>query len=470
LAKLPILIENINSLGILDLENSLTNRLFMKDRGLTNTICTQSAVFLENARLQAQSQAYAQQLEQSLLDLQSSKAALLEVNEELIYSNRLKDRFLANMNHELRTPLNAILGMTQGLKEGAFGAIEPRQLTALKTIERNGTNLLALIDNVFELAKIEAGQLELHYQPTAIAPVCQFSLKSIEQQASNKQIQIDLQIQPNLPDLIVDERCIRQVLINLLDNAVKFTPAGGQIGLKVAECQDLPARVRITVTDTGIGISPANLPQLFQPFIQIDGGLNRQFEGIGLGLALVKRIVGLHGGQVAASSELGQGSSFSIDLPCAKPPKILTEIAIQPLAQIPSTPEPMPTRSPLILFLVKDRAANIDSMSSYLQAKGYQIVVAQQDETPIERTIVLMPAAILIDLQLPIRAGLTAIKLIREFSDVPIIALNDLDPTADAPDEPISARGKCLDAGANEYFAKPVKLKQLTSAIEQLLK
>jgi signal transduction histidine kinase/CheY-like chemotaxis protein len=433
----------------------------MNDIALLNTTSTQAAISLENAHLQAQSQAYAQQLERSLLDLQSSKAALLEVNEELMYSNRLKDRFLANMSHELRTPLNAILGLTEGLKEGAFGTIEPRQLTALNTIGRNGANLLALIDDVFELAKIEAGQLELHCQPTEIDLVCQFSLKSIEQQAANKQIQIDLQIQPNLPDLIVDERCIRQVLISLLDNAVKFTPAGGQIGLKVADCPDLSARVRITVTDTGIGISPANLPQLFQPFIQIDNALNRQFEGIGLGLALVKRIVGLHGGQVAASSELGQGSSFSIDLPCAKP-------ASQPSAQIVSTSEYMPTRSPVILFLVKDRAANIDSMSSYLQAKGYQIVVAQQDETPIERTIVLMPAAILMDLQLPIRTGLAAIKLIREFSDVPIIALTDLEPTADALDDS-SAREQCLEAGATEYFAKPVKLKQLTMAIEQLL-
>jgi DNA-binding response OmpR family regulator len=173
---------------------------------------------------------------------------------------------------------------------------------------------------------------------------------------------------------------------------------------------------------------------------------------------------------VAASSELGQGSSFSIDLPYAKSPEILTEMPSQPLAQSLSTPEPMPTRSPLILFLVKDRAADIDSMSSYLQAKGYQIVVAQQDETPIERTIVMTPAAILLDLQLPIKAGLTVIKLIREFSDVPIIALTDLDTTADALDEPISAREQCVEAGANEYFAKPVKLKQLASAIEQLLR
>lgn len=437
----------------------------MNDRVLLNPTFAQAAIALENAHLQAQSQAYAQQLERSLLDLQSSKAALLEVNEELMYSNRLKDRFLANMNHELRTPLNAILGITEGLKEGTFGTIEPRQLTALNTIGRNGANLLILIEDLFKLAKIQAGQLEIDCQPTPIDPVCQFSLKSIEQQAANKQIHIDLQIQPDLPDLIVDERCIRQVLINLLDNAVKFTPAGGQVGLKVAGCPDLPARVRITVTDTGIGISPANLPQLFQPFVQIDDALNRRFEGMGLGLALVKRIVGLHGGQVAASSELGQGSSFSIDLPCAKPPQILTEIANQPLAQIISTPEPMPIRSPLILLLVQDRTANVDSISSYLQAKGYQIVVAQQDETPIEQTIVMMPAAILMDLQLPTRESLMAIKLIREFSDVPIIALTDLDTTDDS-----SARAQCLEAGANEYLAKPVKLKQLTIAIEQLLR
>jgi predicted ATPase/signal transduction histidine kinase/CheY-like chemotaxis protein len=436
----------------------------------------------------------------TILDISDRKQAELKLqatNEELIRSNRLKDQFLANMSHELRTPLNAILGMTEGLKEQVFGAIDREQLTALNTIKQSGNHLLALIDDVLELAKIEAGQLEIHLMPTAIESLCRSSLVFIQQQAFQKQLQVNVKIQPNLPELHLDERRIRQVLINLLNNAVKFTPTGGQISLEVTYLttpdsdEDLTliqgsagqgdgasppppflAWLRITVTDTGIGISPANINRLFQPFIQIDGALNRQFEGTGLGLALVKRIVDLHGGKVGLSSELGLGSCFTIDLPNDRLPITTTSISIESKSsatsiltghtapEFPSSHTTLRQQSHLIL-LAEDNEANINTMSSYLQAKGYQIVLAHDGQAAILMLRATSPDIILMDIQMPVMDGLTATKQIREFSDVPIIALTALAMTGD--------RERCLAAGANEYLSKPVKLKQLTTIIQQLL-
>ena len=283
-------------------------------------------------------------------------------NEELARATRLKDEFLANMSHELRTPLNGILGMTEVLIEDVLGAINEEQRDALQTIQYSGYHLLELINDILNLAKIEAGQIELNCTPTAIDLVCQSSLSFIKQQASKKSIHIELNVPPNLAKMMLDERRIKQVLINLLNNAVKFTPEGGRITLEVTLEQDIwgqsnifsnnnveskkvssppsspsspsgqtkPSSIRIAVSDTGIGIAPENLSKLFQPFIQIDSALNRQYGGTGLGLSLVKGMVELHGGKVAVTSEVGVGSCFTINLPCKdlpiQSPELLNEV------------------------------------------------------------------------------------------------------------------------------------------------
>ncbi len=263
-------------------------------------------------------------LQQQLIEKQQAEAKLTETNQQLAISNqelaratRLKDEFLANMSHELRTPLNAILGMTEGLQEEIFGSVNPQQLKALQTVERSGNHLLELINDILDVAKIEAGKLELEYMPTSLVDLCQSSLTFIKQQALQKRITVNLKLPPNLPSLLIDQRRMRQVLINLLNNAVKFTPEGGSISLEVSPKQQ--NLVRISVSDTGIGIGPENLNKLFQPFIQIDSALNRKYSGTGLGLALVKRIVELHGGSVGLTSELGVGSCFTIELPFDTP-------------------------------------------------------------------------------------------------------------------------------------------------------
>ena len=433
------------------------------------------------------------------------EAQLQQTNEELARATRLKDEFLANMSHELRTPLNAILGMTEGLQEQVFGTVNEQQIKALETIERSGSHLLALINDILDIAKIESGQIELDYTPVSIVHLCQSSLAFIKQQAVKKRIQLQIKLPPNLPDLLLDERRIRQVLINLLNNAVKFTPEGGHITLEVSrqrrtkvldppplqgitrvriyktpleqemglkpqeERVEIQDYLRIAVIDTGIGIAPENIKKLFQPFIQIDSALNREYQGTGLGLALVKRIVELHDGEVSLTSKMGLGSCFMIELPCpvvvsSSPDReSQTEMSNQPLAPSIEPSQPEQKKSPLIL-LAEDNEANINTISSYLKAKGYRIILAKNGEKAIDLALSEHPDLILMDIQMPGMDGLEAIKQIRHnpnLVNVPIIALTALAMDSD--------RDRCLAAGANDYMSKPVKLKQLVTMIQKQL-
>ncbi|MGB8688343.1 MAG: PAS domain S-box protein, partial [Microcoleus sp.] len=437
-------------------------------------------------------------------DRKQYEAQLQQSNQELIRATRLKDEFLANMSHELRTPLNAILGMSEGLQEGVFGIVNEPQIKALQTIERSGSHLLELINDILDVAKIESGQMELDCTPVSVNHLCQSSLAFVQQQAMQKCIQLVVELPLNLPDLLIDERRIRQVLINLLNNAVKFTTAGGRITLEVS-CQqrsgdpdsaDSPPHcfvketLRIAVIDTGIGIAPEDIDKLFQPFVQIDSALNREYTGTGLGLALVKRIVELHGGLVSLTSEVGVGSCFAIDLPSAAGAPSSSQFPIPnsqfpipnsqfpithsqfpithsqfpiPNSQFPIPNSQLPISNPLIL-LAEDNEATISTVSSYLRAKGYRILLAKNGQEAIALAQSENPNLILMDIQMPGIDGIEAMRQIRLYPnlvDVPIVALTALAMTGD--------RDRCLEAGANDYMTKPVKLKQLAAIIQQFL-
>jgi len=332
-----------------------------------------------------------------------------------------------------------------------------------------------LINDILDVAKIESGQVDLDLTATSIESLCKSSLSFINQQALTKRIQLSLIVPQNLSEIMLDERRIRQVLINLLNNAVKFTLEGGTITLEVTQVKPdegetnltSPNYLRIAVIDTGIGISSEDIKKLFQPFIQIDSALNRQYTGTGLGLALVKRIVELHGGSVELTSELGVGSCFAITLPFnVENPNL--EVKIQYDLAEPSLIDQSQTDNlssllPLIL-LAEDNEANINTFSSYLKAKGYRLVFAKDGQQAIATTKAEHPDLILMDIQMPVIDGLEVIKQIRldpDLADIPIIALTALAMTGD--------RERCLDAGANEYLQKPLKLKQLAISIQQLL-
>ena len=454
-----------------------TRRWQQSEIDFNQQLANQLAIAIQQSNLFEQLQTELAERHRAEARLTETNAQLGISNQELARATRLKDEFLANMSHELRTPLNAILGMTEGLQETAFGAINEQQRKALQTIERSGSHLLELINDILDVAKIEAGQIILECSPISVAHLCQSSLTFIKQQVFQKRIQLELKLPMQLPDLLVDERRIRQVLINLLNNAVKFTPEGGQICLEVSPSPASPApemapemaaspspRLRIAVIDTGIGIAPENLKKLFQPFIQIDSALNRQYEGTGLGLALVKRLVELHGGSVGLTSAIGVGSCFTIDLPCT--PVSTRHPEPIPSASLGLTPSPAgeTTAQPPLILLAEDNEANINTVSSYLRAKGYRILLAKNGQEAIDLAKAHQPHLILMDIQMPEIDGLEATRQIRldpNLIEIPIIALTALAMTGD--------REKCLEAGASDYLIKPFRLKQLAATIQQFL-
>ena len=244
-------------------------------------------------------------------------AELSKANEELAHASRLKDEFLATMSHELRTPLNAVLGMSESLQEEVYGPINDRQLKAVCTIEESGRHLLELINDILDLSKIGAGKVKLEIAPVPVEPVCQASLQFIKQTAQKKRLKVSFMFDSSVNIIHADERRLRQVLINLLNNAVKFTSEGGRIGLEVEGDREQHL-VHFTVWDTGIGIAEEDMERLFQPFVQLDASLSRKYEGTGLGLALVDNIVNMHGGSVSVESEVDKGSRFTISLPWKK--------------------------------------------------------------------------------------------------------------------------------------------------------
>ncbi|HEY9827192.1 MAG TPA: GAF domain-containing protein [Stenomitos sp.] len=402
-----------------------------------------------------------QQVQQQLSERELAQQLLTQRNEELARATRLKDEFLANMSHELRTPLNAILGMTEGLTEKVFGSINDRQQKALATVNSSAMHLLDLINDILDVAKIESGHIQLECASTPVTPLCLSSLTFVKQQAFQKRIQIETHIPNGLPNLWVDERRTRQVLINLLNNAVKFTPPEGRITLDIKQPED--GFLRIAITDTGIGIDPDKISTLFQPFVQIDSALNREYQGTGLGLVLVKRIVELHGGQVELTSQVGVGSCFVIYLPCVEGLDGLRSGWTDESGIVQDTLPMAGGTMPLIL-LAEDNEANIATMSTYLIAKGFQVIVAHNGQEAIDVAKAEHPDLILMDIQMPKVDGIEAIQTLRSdpaFKEVPIIALTALAMEAD--------KARCLQAGATGYLSKPVKLKHLATTIQSLV-
>jgi len=260
----------------------------------------------------------------ALKQAQSSRDQLAAANQALEQASRLKDEFLANVSHELRTPLTGVLAMTEALQEESYGSLNDRQQHLLRLIEASGRHLLSIINDILDLSRLDAGKLELALTEIELDAFCRSCIQSVTPAAAAKQQAIHLCVEPQTLSVVADPRRLRQILTNLLDNAVKFTPEGGSLGLRVSA--DAPVssdessgtaggEVRFMVWDTGIGIAAADRARLFQPFTQVDGSLARRYAGTGLGLVLVKRMTELHGGQVSVESTPDKGSKFVVRLP-----------------------------------------------------------------------------------------------------------------------------------------------------------
>jgi signal transduction histidine kinase len=267
---------------------------------IIKTFAAQSALAIQNARLF-----------QEIAD----KGRQLEV------ASQHKSQFLANMSHELRTPLNAILGYTELMADGAYGEPSEKMLGVLKRLEAQGKHLLGLINDVLDLSKIEAGQLELELSGYSIQDIAQTVRSTLEPLAAEKKLGFKVAVAPQLPAGRGDGRRLTQVLINLVGNAIKFTDAG-EVAIK-AEANN--GSFHVSVRDTGPGISAADQTKLFQEFQQADNAITRKKGGTGLGLAISKRIIEMHGGRIWVESQPGQGSTFAFTLP------VIVERQVEPV-------------------------------------------------------------------------------------------------------------------------------------------
>ena len=400
----------------------------------------------------------------------AAEEALRRANLDLEQAMRLKNEFLANMSHELRTPLNGILGFAQILLTGFRGPLNLEQQKYVRLIEQSGQRLQGLISDLFDIARIEAGELVLHPEPVEIAEICQASLAAVQEAARQKNIAISYLPDPAAQRLQVDRLRLKQILVNLLSNAVKFTPAAGQVGLQV---QAIPQNnaVQFIVSDTGIGIAPENLQLAFSPFVQVDGSLSRPQEGAGLGLALVKRLVELHGGSVAVESEPGAGSRFYVRLPWL--PETETWHLLEPQADWPpvrpaadtgAALEPAALESRGTILLAEDNEMNLMAVGDFLQSIGYQMVYARDGAEALAMAQTNPPDLILMDIQMPVMDGLQATRRLRaeaRFTATPIVALTALAMPGD--------RERCLEAGANDYLSKPVRLVDLERLVTELI-
>ena len=263
------------------------------------------------ASLQASVRGLEQKVEERTRELQQALAELSRKGRQLEVASEHKSEFLANMSHELRTPLNAIIGFSQVLRQRMFGEINAKQEEYLDDILSSGNHLLSLINDVLDLAKVEAGQVELEVATFSLREALERGVVMVREPAMKKGVRLSLELAPDVDLVDGDERRLRQVVYNLLSNAVKFTPGGGSIDVASSRVN---GEVQVSVTDTGPGIAPEDHERIFEEFQQTDVGVDQR-EGTGLGLALSKRLVELHGGRIWVESEPGQGSRFVFTLP-----------------------------------------------------------------------------------------------------------------------------------------------------------
>ena len=392
-------------------------------------------------------------LEAALGELQTFNRELRAAKEAAEAAARSKDEFLAGMSHELRTPLNAVLGLSELLQEEVYGALNEKQNDALRTIETSGRHLLSLINDILEIARMGSGEVQLRLSKIKVAEVCEDCVDLVRAQARKKEIGVTCEIAADVGELKTDPRRFKQVLVNLLGNAVKFTDKSGAIGLSARiEGQSLC----IDVWDSGIGIKPEDCERIFLPFVQVDGGLSRKYDGTGLGLALVRQLTQLLGGEVTVESTVGVGSRFRVrfalrpgdSLGVREPaPGLLGRVTLEGAGQL--------------ILLAEDNEANIATIGSYLRHKGYQVEVAQNGQIALDKVRELQPDLVLMDVQMPEMDGLEATRRIRQelgLGQLPVIALTALAMAGD--------RERGIIAGVNEYVTTPVSLRELVGVIE----
>jgi signal transduction histidine kinase/DNA-binding response OmpR family regulator len=371
---------------------------------------------------------------------------LEESNEALREANKHKSVFLANMSHELRTPLNAIIGFSELLTDARDGQFDDAtRKRFLAQIQTSGKHLLGLINDILDLSKVEAGQMELRLNMMSVAESVDQVLKTVEPLAAKKSITLHSSV-AGAGEVLADAGKVKQMLLNLVSNALKFTPDGGTVTVGALRTQD---KIEISVADTGIGIADADQRLIFQEFHQVDQGPGRKHEGTGLGLALTRRFAMLHGGDVRLTSRVNKGSVFTLSLPIRSVPAV---------EAMPAGLKNGHGSGPLVL-VVEDDPAAAELLTRQLVAAGYRTAVARTGQEALDRARELQPEAITLDIILPVMDGwevMTRLKSDERTSAIPIVVVS----VVDNPE-------LGLALGAIDYLVKPVDPTELVERLHR---
>lgn len=401
--------------------------------------------------------------------LSSARAELTQANRELAQrhqelkvlmeaaetANKAKSQFLANMSHELRTPMNAIIGYSEMLIEEAEGTVQNAFASDLQKINSAGKHLLALINDILDLSKIEAGKLELYMETFDVGEMIRDVATTMEPLVAKNANRLVIDVAPEISSIYLDLTKVRQTLFNLLSNACKFTRAGN-IGLRVR-----PATVNgrqfieLQVADSGIGMSPEETAKVFDAFTQADTSTTRKYGGTGLGLTITKKFCEMMGGEISVQSELGKGTTFTVKLPADVHDQ---GGQTKPLAR-PSQAEPSANGVSGSVLVIDDDPVIRDLMETFLKKEGYRVTIASGGREGLVRARELRPDVITLDVAMPDMDGWTVLSLLKadpQLADIPVIMLTIIDN---------KARGYAL--GAAEYLTKPIDRENLVSLMRK---
>ena len=413
-----------------------------------------------------------------LADLQAQSKALEAAKGEAERASRVKSEFLANMSHELRTPMNSIMGFTQRLIRKLGGTIQERELDALRTVDRNAKHLLGLINSILDLSKIEAGKMELQKVRLDLTAAIREVAEQGASLVDNKPVEVVLDLPEGPIHIDGDRVALKQMILNLLSNGIKYTDRGTvTIGLGVTVDDKLGQVARVAVRDTGVGIKPEDRGRLFRQFTQLDGSPTRKVGGTGLGLVITDQYVRMHGGRIDVASEYGRGSEFAVLLPLQAAPAVAetreagpapASTPILPEANGPSPPaepapatESGPTAAGVTILCVDDAPDILKYLQLTFQDVGYEVVLAGDHDGALRGARGRRPDLICLDLKMPGRDGFDVMRSLREdpeLASVPILV--------------VSAGGeerRAIGAGARSYLSKPVDADGLVAAVRCLL-
>ncbi len=402
------------------------------------------------------------------IEIAKRNEELSNKNQEIEKAYKVKSDFLSSMSHELRTPLNSIIGFSSVLLGPSGDPLTDDQRMALEKVLKNGRHLLQLINDILDISKLESGRMTLSAETEDVSTILSNCILIVEPLIQSKHLAITQDIPPNLPALTTDIVKVRQILVNLLSNASKFTEKGG-ISIKVTQQEN--GMVSFAVKDSGIGIAPKDYERVFEEFQQVDSSNTRKYKGTGLGLPIARKLARMLGGDLNVESELGKGSTFTLTIP-AKIPQKLLEAQQTPAPQV-RRPDPVPlAKSPVITQLplppvagqvqilsIDDDPDVIEILRKYLVPEGYSIVGALSGDEGIEAALKMNPALITLDIMMPKKDGWQVLRELKQnpqTRDIPVLIHSIVD------NKPLA-----MSLGAVDVMTKPTDPKRLLSLVKK---